>query len=229
MTDASPPANPPSMSAAAPAPVLIAVGGGSGSGKTTLAAALARRLGADDCLVISEDDYYRGRPPGEAFDPDLFDFDDPAAKDMGLLGEHLAALRAGEVVERPRYDLRTHTRLPGAVAVGPAAFVIVEGIHVLGADFAGAFDLRVYVDTPADIRLARRVLRDIARRGRPVEEVIHRYVEFVRPSHAAFTEPQRARADVVVRDDSGRIAASEEDALAAMDAMLGPVLARLAR
>ncbi len=215
------------MSTPAPACTLIAISGGSGSGKTTLAAALAGRLGAADCLVISEDDYYLGRPEDAPFDPDAFDFDHPSAKDLALLGEHLEALKRGDRVERPRYDLRTHRRLPDTVTVAPASFVIVEGIHVLGAPFADLFDLRVYVETPADIRLARRVLRDIARRGRPVEEVVHRYVTFVRPSHHAHTEPAQARAHVVVRDESGAIAQTEAEALAAMDALLGPVMERL--
>lgn len=209
-------------------PVLIAISGGSGSGKTTLATALANRLGPADCLIVSDDDYYRGRPAGEAFDPDRFNFDDPSSKDLAMLGDHLARLRAGEVIERPKYDMRTHSRLAQTVAVAPRPWIIVEGIHVLAGPFAGDFDLSIFVEAPADVHLARRVLRDIAHRGRPVEEVVHRYIEFVRPSHIAHTEPGRDAAHLVVRDDSCAIAAHEGEALAIMDGLLEPVMARLA-
>jgi uridine kinase len=208
-------------------PVLIAISGGSGSGKTTLATALANRLGPADCLIVSDDDYYRGRPAGEAFDPDRFNFDDPSSKDLAMLGAHLARLRAGEVIERPKYDMRTHSRLAQTVAVAPRPFIIVEGIHVLSGPFSDVFDLTVFVETPADVRLARRVLRDIAHRGRPVEEVVHRYIEFVRPSHIAHTQPGSDQAHVIVRDDSCAIAAHEGEALAIMDGLLEPVMAKL--
>ena len=210
-------------------PVLIAITGGSGSGKTTLATALANRLGPERCLIVSDDDYYRGRPQGQPFDPDRFNFDDPASKDLDMLAEHLRALRAGAVVERPKYDMRTHARLDQTVAVAPKPYIIVEGIHVLCGPSAGDFDLTVFVETPPDVRLARRVLRDIAQRGRPGEEVVRRYIEFVRPSHLAHTEPCGARAHLVVRDESCAIAPNEAEALAIMDALLGPVMTRLER
>jgi uridine kinase len=210
------------------APVLIAISGGSGSGKTTLATALANRLGQGDCLIVSDDDYYLGRPKQGPFDPDRFNFDDPSSKDLPMLGEHLARLRRGEVIDRPKYDMRTHSRLDQTVAVAPRPFIIVEGIHVLAGPFNDLFDLTVFVETPADVRLARRVLRDIAQRGRPVEEVVHRYIEFVRPSHLAHTQPCAARAQVVVRDESCAIAANEIEALAIMDGLLEPVMGRLA-
>lgn len=210
-------------------PILVAISGGSGSGKTTLATALANRLGHANCLIVSDDDYYRGRPQGQPFDPDRFNFDDPSSKDLEMLGEHLARLRQGEVIDRPKYDMRTHSRLDQTVAVAPKPWIIVEGIHVLSGPFADQFDLSIYVQTPPDIRLARRVLRDISHRGRPVEEVVHRYIEFVRPSHLAHTEPCCDRADVVVADDSLAIAPNEVEALAIMDGLLGPVMERLER
>ena len=208
-------------------PVLIAISGGSGSGKTTLATALANRLGQANCLIVSDDDYYRGRPEGQPFDPDTFNFDDPSSKDLDMLGEHLRRLRAGEVVDRPKYDMRTHSRLAQTVAVAPRPFIIVEGIHALAGPFAGDFDLVIYVETPPDIRLARRVLRDIAHRGRPVEEVVHRYIAHVRPAHLSFTETGKDRAHVTVHDETCDIAPSEAEALARMDALLEPVMQRL--
>lgn len=210
------------------APILIAITGGSGSGKTTLAMALANRLGQANCLIVSDDDYYVGRPKDAPFDPDRFNFDDPASKDLAMLGQHLGRLRRGEVVDRPKYDMRTHSRLDQTVAVAPRPYIIVEGIHVLAGPFADQFDLTIFVETPADVRLARRVLRDIASRGRPVEEVVHRYIEFVRPSHLAHTEPCRDRAHLVIRDDSCAIAPNEVEALSIMDALLEPVMAGIA-
>lgn len=214
---------------AARPPILIAICGGSGSGKTTLATALANRLGQSNCLIVSDDDYYRGRPQSEPFDPETFNFDDPSSKDLAMLGEHLERLRAGEVVDRPKYDMRTHSRLAQTVAVAPRPWIIVEGIHALSGPFADTFDLVVYVETPPDIRLARRVLRDIAQRGRPVEEVVHRYIAHVRPSHLAFTEPRRDAAHVIVCDETCDIAPNEAEALARMDGLLGPVMERLER
>ena len=211
------------------APVLIAISGGSGSGKTTLATALAHRLGQANCLIVSDDDYYRGKPEGQPFDPDTFNFDDPASKDLEMLDQHLRRLRAGEVIDRPKYDMRTHSRLAQTVAVAPKPWIIVEGIHALSGPFAADFDLVIYVETPPDIRLARRVLRDIATRGRPVEEVVHRYIAHVRPSHNAFTEPGRDAAHVTVFDETCDIAPNEAEALARMDALLGPVMERLER
>jgi uridine kinase len=208
-------------------PILIAITGGSGSGKTTLATALANRLGQADCLIVSDDDYYLGKPSDGLFDPDRFNFDDPSSKDLAMLGEHLGRLRAGEVIERPKYDMRTHSRLEQTVGVAPKPWIIVEGIHVLAGPFSDLFDLKIFVETPADVRLARRVLRDISQRGRPVEEVVHRYIEFVRPAHLAHTQPCAGRADVVVRDESFAIAANEVEALTIMDDLLAPVMTAL--
>ena len=147
--------------------LLIAITGGSGSGKSTLAQALARALGPDQAVVVLEDWYYVDAAALPGFDPAAFDFDHVAARDHDLLAAHLAELKAGRAVEAPIYSLIHHGRDPGGTPVPAVPVVIVEGIHLLASPaVAELFDLKVFVDTPADIRFIRRLLRDQAERGR---------------------------------------------------------------
>jgi uridine kinase len=182
--------------------VLVAITGGSGSGKSTLAAALQAALPPGAAVMVSEDWYYRDCSAFPDFDPATFDFDDIVIRDHGLLIEHLRTLRAGRAVTAPEYDFVTHSRKTEAgVAVAPAEVVIVEGSHLLcAAEVAAAFDLRVYLDTPDDVRFIRRLLRDQAERGRTARSVVDQYLATVRPAHERLTGPSRARADVVIVD-----------------------------
>jgi uridine kinase len=182
--------------------VLVAITGGSGSGKSTLAAALAAALPTGSTALVSEDWYYRDCSAFPDFDPKTFDFDDIAIRDHALLIEHLLALRAGRGVLAPEYCFVTHSRKAEAGApVSPAPVVIVEGSHLLcDADLAAVFDLRVYLETPADVRFIRRLLRDQAERGRTARSVVDQYLSTVRPAHERLTGPSRARADVVIED-----------------------------
>lgn len=187
---------------------MIAVTGGSGSGKTTLAHALFKRLGADRAVLVTEDNYYRPRAfyGAEALAMDnsklevTFDFDDPAGKDMEHLRRDIEALKRGESVEQPVYDFPTHDRKPGAVKrIDARPIVIIEGIHVLSdVSFFPLFDLTVFVDAPADLRLIRRIRRDEKERGRSAESVIQQYLRFVRGAHARFIEPAKHDCDIVV-------------------------------
>lgn len=187
---------------------MIAVTGGSGSGKTTLAHALRDRLGEDRCQLVTEDNYYFGRGHYGAAARDMshaelertFNFDDPANKDMAHLRRDIAALKRGEGIEQPVYDFAIHDRKAGAVRrIESRPVVIVEGIHVLSdRSFFGLFDLTVFVDAPADLRLIRRIRRDEAERGRSAESVIHQYLSFVRDAQARFIEPAREHCDLVV-------------------------------
>jgi uridine kinase len=187
---------------------MIAVTGGSGSGKTTLARALFARLGAEKCQLVTEDNYYYGRahygesaltmPHAEL--ERTFNFDDPANKDMANLRRDIEALKRGESVEQPVYEFASHDRKAGVTKrVEARAVVIIEGIHVLSdPSFAGLFDLTVFVDAPADLRLIRRIRRDEAERGRSAESVIQQYLRFVRAAQARFTDPARHICDIVV-------------------------------
>lgn len=210
-------------SASSAAPLLIAVAGGSGSGKSTLAAALEARLPAGTVTLVIEDAYYGDHGGRPGFDAARFDFDDVAAKDHALLARHLAALRAGETVQAPVYCFETHRRLAPAATIRPAPLIVVEGAHLLCTpDLAALFDLRVFVDTPADVRFIRRLMRDQAQRGRTADSVIQQYLATVRPAHERLIEPSRTRADIVIADTRGAVIPDDP---AEFERLLAPVLA----
>ena len=152
--------------------LLIGIVGGSGSGKTTIAHAIQRRLG-ERAVMIAEDSFYGDWGADPSFDAATFDFDDVASRDHALMASQLAALKAGERVQVPVYDFVTHRRLADqSTAVGPAEVVIVEGLHLFCTpEVASQFDLKVFVDTPADVRFIRRLIRDQAERGRSWDSV----------------------------------------------------------
>lgn len=180
-------------------PLLVGIAGGSASGKTTVARELARSLGA---LEIAHDRYYRTLPAEFHGHRMLgYNFDHPDALETSRLVEDLARLRAGESTVLVDYDFHTCARKPEPEwsEVHPTPVVVVEGILVL-ADPAlrDAFDLKIYVDAPADLRLARRLLRDTVERGDSPEKVVRQYLATVRPMHEAFVEPSRTHADVVL-------------------------------
>ena len=203
--------------------LLIAITGGSGSGKSTLARALAEALGPDQAVVVLEDWYYVDAAALPDFDAATFDFDHVDARDHDLLAAHLAELKAGRAVEAPIYSLIHHGRDPGGAPVPALPVVIVEGIHLLAAPaVADLFDLKVFVDTPADIRFIRRLLRDQAERGRTARSVIDQYLKTVRPGHERFTEPGRALADFVVADQTAAVVLEDRSAV---DRLVAPVLA----
>lgn len=202
---------------------LIGIAGGSGSGKTTVAQALARRLGSR-AVLIAEDSYYGEYADEPWFDPATFDFDDVASRDHALMRAHLAELKDGGRVDVPCYDFVTHRRLPGqATPTGPAEVVIVEGLHIFCTpEVAALFDMKVYVDTPPDIRFIRRLIRDQAERGRTPDSVIGQYLGTVRPAHLRQVEPSRVAAEIVVLDEAGAVRLTD---LTAIDRLVAPILA----
>lgn len=203
--------------------LLIAITGGSGSGKSTLAEALAAALPGGVATVLREDWYYRDVAALPGFDAATFDFDDVAARDHDLLAAHLAELKAGRPVTAPVYSLIHHGREPGGTPVPPAPVAIIEGVHLLATPaLVPLFDLKVFVDTPADIRFIRRLLRDQAERGRSARSVIDQYLRTVRPGHERHTEPGRALADFVVADQTAAVTLEDRQAV---DRLAAPVLA----
>ena len=186
--------------------ILIAITGGSGSGKSTLAETVAAVLPAGRSVLLREDSYYRDAASLPGFDAATFDFDDVAARDHERLEADLAALKAGRDIVAPIYSFITHGREAGGEPVRAAAVVIVEGTHLLCTpSLAKMFDIRVFVDTPADIRFIRRLLRDQAERGRTAGSVIDQYLKTVRPGHERLTEPSRTRADFIVADATAAV------------------------
>jgi uridine kinase len=182
----------------AQSPLLVAIAGGTGSGKTTLTKRLADALG-HGVVVIEHDWYYLDRAHLSAEERKHVNYDEPAALDNALLIEHLSELRQGRTVAAPQYDFSTHTRAARGRDVHPAPVVIVEGILVLAIpELAAAFDLAIFVDTAPDVRLLRRIRRDLVERGRSLDSVEEQYVETVRPMHLLHVEPSRTRAHLIV-------------------------------
>lgn len=175
---------------------VLGVAGGSGSGKTTLVDRLLAMVGPERVACLHHDSYYR---PLDGADPASWNFDHPDALETDLLVEHLLALKAGRPVEVPLYDFATHSRRPETRAVAPGPVVLVEGILILADPrVRQELDLAVFVDAEADLRLLRRLRRDVRERGRSWESVLEQYEQFVRPMHERFVEPSRRVADVIV-------------------------------
>jgi uridine kinase len=179
-------------------PFLIGVAGGSSSGKTTVAERLADLAGESSVALIKLDSYYV-HLAGTLEERMAFNYDHPDAFDWPLLNDHLAALAAGAPVPVPVYDYVDHNRSGDVRLVHPARIVVVEGILVLWEQsLRERFDLKVFVDTDADLRVIRRIERDVAERGRTVRSVIDQYLGTVRPAHEQFIEPSKRYADVII-------------------------------
>lgn len=203
--------------------ILIAITGGSGSGKSTLAEALVSALPQGKAALVREDSYYRDAAALPGFDAATFDFDDVAARDHELMIADLTALKAGRAVTAPIYSFIHHGREPGGEPIPAAEVVVVEGTHVLCTpDLTALFDIRVFVDTPADIRFIRRLLRDQEERGRSAESVVAQYLATVRPGHERLTEPSRTHADFIVADATAAVRLEDPQAVVRLAA---PVLA----
>jgi uridine kinase len=180
-------------------PFLIGVAGGSSSGKTTVAERLAELAGDVRLALIKLDSYYVDLSDRPLAERETFDFDHPDAFDWPLLNDHLAALAAGAAVPIPVYDYVQYNRSGEVRIVRPSGIVVVEGILVLWEPaLRERFDLKVFVDTDADIRLIRRIRRDADERGRSTESVIEQYLTTVRPAHEQFIEPSKRYADVII-------------------------------
>lgn len=183
-------------------PFVLGVAGGTGSGKTTVARRLAEVVGAaggSAVALLTLDAYYRDRVDLAIEERAAMNYDHPDAFDWPLLLDHVARLRRGAPVSVPRYDFARYCRSPEQQAIEPAPVVIVEGILVLyDPALREQFDLKVYVDTDADVRFIRRLERDVAERGRTPASVIEQYLATVRPSHLQFVEPTKRYADVIL-------------------------------
>ncbi len=180
-------------------PLVIGIAGGSGSGKTTVAQALVERVGPQHVALLPHDAYYRDfshLPPEERAQ---VNYDHPDSLETSLLVEHIRQLRAGRAIERPVYDFTRHARRAETVRVEPRPIILVEGILIFAEpELRRLLDIKIYVDTDADLRFIRRLLRDVEERGRTVESVIRQYLTTVRPMHLEFVEPSKRYADIIV-------------------------------
>lgn len=178
-------------------PFVIGIAGGTGSGKTYLANRLVEQLHGG-CALLSHDWYYKDLPPASAAIRRQRNFDRPDALETTLLRNHVKALRAGRAIATPRYSYRTHRRLARTVVLEPAPVVIIEGLFVLAdPGLRRLCDLKVFVDTPADLRLARRVIRTLDEERLTAREELRLYLTFARDGHARWIEPSRRHADIV--------------------------------
>ena len=181
------------------APVLIGIAGGTGSGKTTIANVILERAGADNIAFLPHDAYYKNLGNLPEAHRHLKNFDHPDALETGLLVKHLQALRNWTPVDIPIYDFTTHSRTTKTQRVIPRPVILVDGILIFAEPgLRDLFDVKIFVDTPDDIRFIRRLQRDIAERGRTVESVITQYQTTVKPMHEEFVEPSKRHADVII-------------------------------
>lgn len=179
--------------------VTLGVAGGSGSGKTTVARKILDRVGRHRIAFLVQDSYYRDVQWRSEEQLQRYNFDHPDAIDTALLVEHLRALRAGEAVEVPVYDFVRHRRTEETVRVEPRSVILVEGILLFAESrLRELLDFKVFVDTDSDVRLIRRLRRDLQERGRSLEDVLRQYLGTVRPMHLEFIEPSKRWADVIV-------------------------------
>ena len=181
--------------------VVIGVAGGSASGKTTVVEQLVAACGHDTCTVIAHDRYYRDQTALTATDRETVNYDHPDALETELLLDHLTELVRGHAIDAPAYDFTMHRRQVVRDRLQPRPVIVVEGILVLAEPrLTRVLDLRVFVDTPDEVRLRRRLARDLAERGRTPASVIAQYEQTVRPMHQQFVEPSRREADLVIAD-----------------------------
>ena len=180
-------------------PLVIGIAGGTGSGKTTIARNIAEALPSAGVITIDHDAYYRDRSDLTLDERAAQNFDHPDSLETELLIQHLAALREGRAVELPIYDFKTHSRLGERRRVEPTPVIIVEGILVfVDPGLRAQMDIKIFVDTDADIRVFRRIRRDIEQRGRTFQSVRDQYYRTVRPMHLQFVEPSKRWADLII-------------------------------
>jgi len=180
-------------------PVVLGVAGGSGSGKSTVVREIRRHLGEELVTILHHDAYYRDLTHLPRAQRGTVNFDHPESLETELLVVHLKRLRQGRTVEIPTYDFPNHTRREATVPVEPSHVLVLDGILVLSdARLRDLMDLKVFVDTAADLRLIRRIRRDVRERGRSTESVLEQYERTVRPMHDEFVEPSKRHADLLV-------------------------------
>jgi len=189
-------------------PLVIGIAGGSGSGKTTVAQEILQRVGPERIAFLQHDSYYKdltGLPPAQRAE---VNFDHPNSLETELLTCHIEQLKDGKSIDVPVYDFSTHSRTDRSFTVNPRGVIVVEGILIFAdAALRALFDVKIFVDTDADIRLIRRLQRDISERGRTVQSVIKQYQSTVRPMHLEFVEPSKRYADVIIPEGGFNTAA----------------------
>lgn len=204
-----------------PPPVALGVAGGTGSGKTTVAEAILETIGRQRISFLAQDSYYRDVDWQSDEQLRQHNFDHPDALDHELLVEHLRLLKSGQDVEVPIYDFVTHRRTADTAPMPARPVILLEGILLLAsARLRELLDFKVFVDTDADVRLMRRIRRDMSERGRDLDDILRQYAETVRPMYLEFVEPSRRWADVIV-PEGGENRVAVEMVIARLEGILG--------
>ena len=181
--------------------ILLGIAGGSGSGKTTLANKLVECFGSDEVSILRHDNYYKSHDDMTYEERTKLNYDHPNAFDTDLLCEHIRQLKLGNPVQMPVYDYTVHNRSKEYVEVTPAPVIVLEGILIFAEKaLCDLMDIKVFVDTDADVRILRRIQRDVNHRGRSLDSVISQYLVTVKPMHEQFVEPSKRQADVIIPD-----------------------------
>ncbi|MEE0800495.1 MAG: uridine kinase [Gemmiger sp.] len=179
--------------------IIIGIAGGTGSGKTTLTRRILEHFGKDEVSVITHDSYYKRHDELPYSERCKLNYDHPDSFETSLLIHHLQELQAGRSVEVPVYDYTIHNRSDRTVTVHPAPVIIVEGILIFDSpELCQMMDMKVFVDTDADVRILRRIVRDVKERGRTLDSVVNQYLTTVKPMHEQFVEPSKRKADLIV-------------------------------
>jgi uridine kinase len=180
-------------------PLVIGICGGTGSGKTTITRRIIEALSESSVVVLQQDNYYKDYPTLSYEDRVQVNFDHPNSMDTALVTEHVRLLRSGQAIDRPTYDFANFRRMAGTVRIEPRTAIIVEGILIFeNRPLCDLMDIKIFVDTDADIRFIRRLVRDLRERGRTTEMVVEQYMKTVRPMHMEFVEPSKRNADVII-------------------------------
>ena len=199
--------------------LVIGIAGGSGSGKTTLMKRLVEQFG-DDVAVVSHDNYYRRHDELTYEQRSQINYDEPAALETDLMAYHLDCLRQGQAIDCPVYDYAAHNRSDETIRIEPRKVIIVEGIMIFENEaLRNLMDIRIFVDTDADVRLCRRIKRDVNKRGRTLESVLTQYQETVKPMHEMYVEPSKKYANIIVPEGGKN--------LVALDMIRGRILRHL--
>lgn len=188
--------------------ILIGIAGGTGSGKTTLADKLIDSFGDDEVSILRHDNYYKRHDDMCYEERSKLNYDHPDAFDTALLCEHICKLKEGEQIYMPVYDYSIYNRSEETILVKPAPVIVLEGILIFAEpSLCDLMDIKVFVDTDADVRILRRIIRDVKERGRSLDSVINQYLTTVKPMHEQFVEPSKRRADIIIPEGGENIVA----------------------
>lgn len=200
--------------------IVIGIAGGSGSGKSTVANRIFEMSGSDHALLLKQDDYYKDQSHLSEEERKETNYDQPGALDLDLFVKHIEMLKEGEGIDIPQYDFEKHTRKKEGIHLDPKEIILVEGILIFADKVVrDLLDIKIFVDTDCDVRVLRRIKRDMVERGRTLDSVIDQYYKTVRPAHIEFVEPSKRFADLIIPEGG-----NNEVAIALIDSKIKSII-----